>query len=537
MKTLALAALLVSQPAPSPDPKPVPATRTEIKAVMEGHKKAHPRFPFPPGEGEGPLSKVNNGRFRAYYLPAEFRDFGLGGRGGTPDTAATLDNTFKTRLFWVVSRVNNCYSCLGHQESKLSAAGLTDDEIAALDGDRDALTPNLRAAVPFTRKPTVAPHTVGDDDFTELRKHFTPTQCSEIVLALAGFNAMNRWTDGLNIPGEAGGDFFAKEGKKVAGFDTPASPKYADFVSRVAALPEKCVQASAPAWPTRPKLEDRAAVEAAWAAARTPRLPVAADAKAFGYDGAAPNWARLLAVFPGSMKGRAAGLKPATDAGKLSPRLKAAVAWVAAREDRAWYALAVARDRLKATGLTNDQVIGLDADAAALPEKERRALAFPRKLTAAPATVTDADVEALRKEFTDFEVAELVHHVCNTAFFDRATEAAQLPLERWCVIAASSKAPSRIHHKAMRRPAVVVVRWKHTLLGKLPDSESAKIQPGNRKRTLSASWDENTCLERGHWTYRAIALRSHAPDKRLIASQLVVEVPLHGSLSNNPNSC
>jgi len=79
MNALALAALLVSQPAPSPEPKPVPATRTEVKAAMEAHKTARPRIPFPPGEGDGPLAKVNNGRFRAYYLPAEFRDFGLGG--------------------------------------------------------------------------------------------------------------------------------------------------------------------------------------------------------------------------------------------------------------------------------------------------------------------------------------------------------------------------------------------------------------------------------------------------------------------------
>jgi AhpD family alkylhydroperoxidase len=436
MTALVLTALLApAQPAPSPDPKPVPATRSDVKAAMEGHKTARPRLPFPPGEGEGPFAKVNNGRFRAYYLPAEFGAGTAGGRTGTgpaADAAATLDNTFKTRLFWVVSRANNCYYCLGHQEYKLSAAGLTDDEIAALDGDWDALAPNLRAAVLFTRKLTHAPHTVGEADVAELRKHFTPTQCSEIVLAVAGFNATNRWTDGLNIPGEAGGDFFAKEGKKVASFKDAASPKYADFVSKVAPLPEKCVKASAPAWPARPKLEDRAAVEAAWAAAaaRTPLLPLADDAKAVGYEGVAPHWARLLAVFPNSMKGRVAGLKAAATGGKLSPRLSAAIAWAAAREDRAWYAQTVARDRLRAAGLTDDQIFGLDGDAAALPPRERKALAFARKLTAAPATVTDADVEALRKEFTDFEVAEVVHHVCNAAFFDRATEAARLPLDK-----------------------------------------------------------------------------------------------------------
>jgi AhpD family alkylhydroperoxidase len=430
MTSLALVALLVAADPPrppSPEPKPVPATRAEVKAAMSGHKTARPRLPFPPGEGEGPFAKVNNGRFRAYYLPAEFRDFGF---SREPDANSTLDNTFKTRLFWVVSRVNNCYYCLGHQEYKLSAAGLTDDEIAALDGDFEALAPNLRAAVLFTRKFTVAPHTVGAADVAELGKHFTPNQCAEIVLAVAGFNAMNRWTDGLNIPGEASGEFFGKGGGKVASFSSPASPKYADFVSKVAPLPEKCVKASAPAWPARPKLEDRAAVEAALAAARTPLLPLAADAKALGFEGTGPNWARFLAVFPNSSKGRAAGLKAGMAGGKLSPRLKAGIAWVAAREDRAWYALAVARARLKATGLTDDQIFGLDADAAVLPEKERLALSFARKLSAAPATVTDTDVEALRRHFTDHEVAEVVHHVCNAAFFDRVTEVAQLPLDR-----------------------------------------------------------------------------------------------------------
>ena len=63
-------------------------------------------------------------------------------------------------------------------------------------------------------------------------------------------------------------------------------------------------------------------------------------------------------------------------------------------------------------------------------QKTLRQLRGTRKLSAAPATVTDTDVEVLRKVFTDHEVAELVHHVCNASFFDRATEAARLPLDR-----------------------------------------------------------------------------------------------------------
>jgi alkylhydroperoxidase family enzyme len=138
---------------------------------------------------------------------------------------------------------------------------------------------------------------------------------------------------------------------------------------------------------------------------------------------------RLVATFPVAGKGRVTGLRQAPEKGTLSPRLKAAIGWVAAREDRAWYALAVARDRLRAVGLTDDQIFALDGDQNDLPDRERAALAVVRKLAVSGAVVTDADIEGLRKVFTDREVAEVVHHTCNAAFFDRLTEAANLPLD------------------------------------------------------------------------------------------------------------
>jgi alkylhydroperoxidase family enzyme len=260
-----------------------------------------------------------------------------------------------------------------------------------------------------------------------LKKHYTPTQVLEVVVAVAGYNSTNRWTDALNIPAEANANFFRKSERKVdlSTFQTPTSPKFAGTVSRLAPLPAQCKVASPPAWPARPAREDRAEVEAAWRAARTrtSTLPLA--------DGVAgdPNWVRLLHTFPKAGASRSAGLKLAAETGKLSPRLKAEIAWVAARADRAWYALAVARARLKAVGFRDEQVFALD-DGKDLPPAERAATRFAHKLTATPATVTDADVEGLRKLFTDQEVAEIVFHTCNAAFFNRVTEAANLPLDR-----------------------------------------------------------------------------------------------------------
>lgn len=299
---------------------------------------------------------------------------------------------------------------------------MSDDEIAALDGAWQTAAEKERAAFAFTKKLTVRPHAVGAADLAEMTKHYTPAQVLEVVVTVAGYNATNRWTDALNIPAEEHGTFRradGKEGPDLTTFKTPTSPKFTDLKTLVAPLPGKGT-----GWPARPDLEPRAKVEEQWAAARTRTavLPVA--------DGTGPYWERLLNTFPKTAATRVSGLKAATEKGTLPAKVKAEIAWAAARDDRAWYALAVARDRLKSVGFTDDQIFGLDGDTKDLPEKERLAIGFARKLTVAPATVTDADVEGLRKVFTDKQVAELVHHVCNAAFLNRVTEMAQLPLDR-----------------------------------------------------------------------------------------------------------
>ena len=271
--------LLPLDPPPTAEPKLVPATRNEVKEALETHKGARPRLPMPPADPTAART-VNNGRFRNCYLGKDLS----GGTGGRePDPAMTLDPTFKVKLFWVTSRANNCYYCLGHQEHKLAAAGVGDDDIAKLDGDTTELPAAEASAVEFTRKLTFAPHALTQADFDALAAHYTPAQVAEIVVTVAGYNATNRWTDGLNIPADADGEFFRKGSKgdkalDLSTFRTPTSPKFAALAPKGAApLPEACAKASAPSWPARPALEDRPALEAALAEARTrtPRLPLA----------------------------------------------------------------------------------------------------------------------------------------------------------------------------------------------------------------------------------------------------------------------
>jgi alkylhydroperoxidase family enzyme len=441
------------------EPAPVPVTRPEIKQVLEGSKHSRPRLPLPPlteeerqrveqvraGQDRGVFGGiVNNGRMRNYYLAPELRsEFtsragNSAGRGNDPkaavragasDPSMPLDPTFRVMFFWLIARLNNCYYCLGHQEVKLKSAGVSDDQLAALDTDWSAFTPAERAAFAFVRKLGRKPQEIGEEDTDALRKHYNDREILDIIVSTGGFASMTRWTGGLMIP---------QEEHRV--YLTPTSEPYRDRRSVVAPLDASasgtarvCPAAAA----NRPPLESRGEVEAKLSAcrSRSPRLPLVAEDKARALlpadwpTGALPQWVRLLANFPEAGKTRILSLHAARDKGSLDRTLRAQIAWIAARQDRAWYALGHARQRLRELGQSDDAIFALDGPHDGFGEGRRAVFTLARKLTVDPALVTDADVAAVRKHFSDRETAEVVYFVTVAAFFDRVTEACGLQLE------------------------------------------------------------------------------------------------------------
>jgi alkylhydroperoxidase family enzyme len=277
----------------------------------------------------------------------------------------------------------------------------------------------------FTKKLTHTPHLVTVADVEALKQHYSPLQVAEILITVAGYNATNRWTDGLNIPAEESGERFRKEGVQVdlSSFRTPTSAKFKKQMSSVAPVRLAPRATTGITGYGGVALEGKIAVQF---------LPLAdADTVAdLWTDKPVPNWVVLLATFPKSMKGRIAGLKASTEKGSLSPKLKGAIAWVAARNDRAWYALAVAHDRLRKAGMSDNDIWKLDGDRNHLSEAEQAALMLTETLTVAPWKVTDQMVERCRRSFKDTEVAEIIHQTCNAAFFNRVTEVARLPFDK-----------------------------------------------------------------------------------------------------------
>jgi AhpD family alkylhydroperoxidase len=435
-------------------PDPVPLTRDDMKQVLDASKQSTPRLPLPPvTEGEEALIReqkakaaetgekprrfglANNGRMRAYYLAeygyahsADLDRARAGTTGSGRDADSGLDPSFRTMLFWIVSRGNNCTYCLGHQESSLATRGVTDDQLAALDGDWSEFDEAKRAAFAFATKLSFQPHEIDDRDLEALRRHYDEAQVAEIVQAVAGFNATNRWTGPLRIKQDV-----------LFQFVRPTSAKYASAASRVAPIDTTAAGKGLvpPKSRVRPPLESRAEVEAALEAARkrTPRLTLADESatKALlgGGTGDAPpaQWERLLAARPKSGAERIASYKAVFEKGTLDPRTKAIIAYVGARHDRAWYALGHAIPRLKGLGFTDDQIFALDRPEELVSPADREVVRFAKTITVDPALVDDDDFARMRKLFDDKKVAEVVYQITQAAFFDRLTEAAGLRLE------------------------------------------------------------------------------------------------------------
>lgn len=324
---------------------------------------------------------------------------------------------------------------------------MKEDEIAALDSEWSAFTPARQAAFAFARKLTYEPQGLCDADIDALRKHYTDLQILEMILSMAQNNSTNRWKDGVAVPQSSytGGsrrssDPNAKpEPPRKRIYLSPTSEAFKNKITTVAPFraDEKAEGTRRSTVCERPQLEGREEVEKKLDAARkrTPRLPLVDEDKARALlpedwpKGRLPQWVRLFANFPVSGKSQINRLRAADERGDLKPLLKAQVCWIIARQDRAWYATGEAMRRLKALGLSDEEIFKLDGDWSTFTPTERAMFTVAKKLSASPIVLTDNDVALAVKLAGPRDVVQLITYVTNRASFDRITEAAGLRLD------------------------------------------------------------------------------------------------------------
>ncbi|MFO0904869.1 MAG: hypothetical protein U0939_17825 [Pirellulales bacterium] len=449
----------------SDQPRRTPVTREAMKQYLEDLKDRTPRIPLPPLTDEEKASESANpnpfgyeSRLRKHYLgdaPNAYLTFGGMPPGGFPglsrsvraqpqDEKLSLDYGFKVRMFWIAARANNCQYCLGHQESKLLAVGMTDDEIAALDFAWEQFPQKEQVAFQLAKRLTLQPYLLTAQDLEACRPFYNDLQLIEMLGSIAGNNAINRWKEGIGVPQMRDGGNFGRTGKNEhSSYLTKTSDKFAEKRSSVTAYDQERVSllGGSLTMCVRPPLERGEALASRLRETETrkPRLPLldeAATREVLGEvagKGPLPQWQRLLAHFPVAGKRLIAGVAASQKSDELSPRLQAEIDWVVARQDRAWYLTAIALRDLRAAGVEEAAIEGLDGDLgqpqAALAPRDQALLLVAKNLAASPIVLTDAQVAKAVELAGPRAVAQVINYTCYRAALNRITEAAGLSTE------------------------------------------------------------------------------------------------------------
>lgn len=477
--------------------RPTPLTRPELKRLLEDVKVRAPRIPLPELEEAersalGEQAESYESRVKYNYLngieivrppvvqasvaqapvvasPTQGTGTSASAAGDSnsqvggsrpvqisreQDPLYSLDNALKVELFWIVSRVNNCQYCIGHQESKLLGLGKSEDQIASLDGDWSEFDDASKTAFAFARKFSLEPHLLNGPDIEALKHFYSENQILEMVLSMSGNNAINRWKDAIGVPQRKdeggysrmatmmpGGQVNAEEIAKLpkGSYLTPTSPKFSSSISKVANLSEASDSENTCATISRrPALESRDYVGKMLQECKTrvPRIALMDEAQtrenipaSHEFEEALPNWVRLLARFPKAGAMRFESIMASERKGDISPLLKAQLSWILARQDRAWYALGRAQTELRKLGQSDQQIEALDGDWSAFPKRERTLFVLAKNLGNSPVVLSGGEVQKAIEIAGPRDVVQVISFTTARASFNRLTEAAGLPLD------------------------------------------------------------------------------------------------------------
>ena len=112
--------------------------------------------------------------------------------------AGSVERRIKAEVYLAVSFANRCAFCSATHMAGGRKAGLTDEEIGAIRGEKDAgFSDPERAALAYARELTRTASALQTRD--ALRQHFTDEQVVEITLVAAMANFTNRFNNALDV--------------------------------------------------------------------------------------------------------------------------------------------------------------------------------------------------------------------------------------------------------------------------------------------------------------------------------------------------
>lgn len=122
----------------------------------------------------------------------------------------TVPARLKELIIVRTSQLNQTPYCLASHTILARKLGWTDNQLANLSewALRDDFTPAEKAAIRLAETVTRDAHAVSDEQFAELRTHYSEGEIVELLCAIGLFNYFNRFNDALRMqptkPGEGG---------------------------------------------------------------------------------------------------------------------------------------------------------------------------------------------------------------------------------------------------------------------------------------------------------------------------------------------
>jgi len=118
------------------------------------------------------------------------------------DPAGEVDRGFKRLVGHVASRAAGCVYCMAHTAGGAIHFGVEDRKLAAVWEYRSSplFSEAERVALDFALAAASVPNGVTDQQFADLRKHWSENQIVEITAVVAYFGFLNRWNDTMGTP-------------------------------------------------------------------------------------------------------------------------------------------------------------------------------------------------------------------------------------------------------------------------------------------------------------------------------------------------
>ena len=121
------------------------------------------------------------------------------------DPAGEVDLGFRRLVGHVASKAAGCLYCQAHTLLGGHNFGVSDEKLAAIwnYASSPLYSVRERVALDFALAAAAQPNAVTDEQFAELRRHWSDGEIVELLGVVAMFGFLNRWNDTMATPLEA----------------------------------------------------------------------------------------------------------------------------------------------------------------------------------------------------------------------------------------------------------------------------------------------------------------------------------------------